>query len=615
MKKLDKLIIISFTGPFLLTFVIVVFILLTQYMLKYFDDFVGKGLGMDVFAELIFYFSINMTSNATPLAILLAALMTFGNLGEHFELTAIKGAGISLTRALLPLFFFAIALSVLSFLSNNYIVPRANLKAYSLLYDIKEKKPALDIQEGVFYGGIPKFKIKVNSKHSDGETIEDVIIYDHSNGQGNQDVIIANSGKMYTFDNERYLRLELFNGNRYSESQINGNRTVSDQEQFVRTNFDTTKMTFSLASFGLQRTKEEYFSSHRRMKTLEQLNESIDSMRREELTVKYDAFNSSNHFYQYHLRHDSLMPAALETEMAAIAARREAVYDSLEGYDSLRASYLPYDSLQHLAKRPSMKGVPHRSLTDTAIRRNISSFKDRKIALENVPPIDIPSDTEEVATTDVAATDVAATEVATTKTLDTGTSPVVESQDALTVAQVDTSLIRRVDEALSSTEYSSAVAKALTQSRTVKNALQINADKLQRLERESGKDVYEGNRKIAQACSCLIMFLIGAPLGAIIKKGGLGLPVLISICFFIAFYVISEISRKWAEELVINPYFAVWVPNLVLLPFGIVFLIQARLDTRLLESDFYQVLVGQIKNKIKMLRGKKTPEQKRVTVG
>ena len=608
MKKLDKLIIISFIGPFLLTFVIVVFILLTQYMLKYFDDFVGKGLGMDVFAELIFYFSINMTSNATPLAILLASLMTFGNLGEHFELTAIKGAGISLTRALLPLFFFAIILSVLSFLSNNYIVPRANLKAYSLLYDIKEKKPALDIQEGVFYGGIPKFKIKVNNKHADGETIEDVIIYDHSNGQGNQDVIIANSGKMYTFDNERYLRLELFNGNRYSESQINGNRTVSDKEQFVRTNFDTTKMTFSLASFGLQRTKEEYFSSHRRMKTLEQLNESIDSMKREELTVKYDAFNSSNHFYQYHLRHDSLMPTGLEAQMAAITARRAATYDSLEGYDSLRASYLPYDSLQHLAssaQRPSSKRMLHRSLADTAIKRSISEFNDRKITLEDAPLVNVPSDTEDVAPTDVTVAE----------TLDTAAPPVAEAEELPTVAPVDTILIHRVDEALSPTEYSSAVAKALTQSRTVKNALQINADKLQRLEGDIGKDVYEGNRKIAQACSCLIMFLIGAPLGAIIKKGGLGLPVLISICFFIAFYVVSEISRKWAEELVINPYLAVWVPNLVLLPFGIVFLIQARLDTRLLESDFYQVLVGQIKDKIKMLRGKKTPEQKRVTVG
>ncbi len=210
MKKLNKLIIKSVVGPFFLTFIIVVFILLTQYMLKYFDDFVGKDLGMNVFAELIFYFSINMTPVALPLAVLLSSLMTFGNLGEHFELTAIKGAGISLTRTLRPLFFFVLIISFIAFLSNNYVVPQANLKAYSLLYDIKQKKPALDIQEGVFYGGIPKFRIKVNKKHEDGETIEDVIIYDHTQGQGNKDIIIANSGRMYTFNQDRFLRLELF---------------------------------------------------------------------------------------------------------------------------------------------------------------------------------------------------------------------------------------------------------------------------------------------------------------------------------------------------------------------------------------------------------------------
>ena len=210
MKKIDKLVIKSFVGPFLLTFVVVVFILLTQYMLKYFDDFVGKGLGAEVFAELLFYFSINMTPVALPLAVLLSSLMTFGNLGEHFELTAIKGAGISLTRALRPLFFFVTLISIVAFLSNNFVVPKANLKAYSLLYDIKQKKPALDIQEGVFYGGIPNFKIKINKKFPDGETIKDVIIYDHSTGLGNRDVILADSGKMYTIKNDRYLMLELF---------------------------------------------------------------------------------------------------------------------------------------------------------------------------------------------------------------------------------------------------------------------------------------------------------------------------------------------------------------------------------------------------------------------
>lgn len=561
MKKLDKLILKSVAGPFLLTFITVVFILLTQYMLKYFDDFVGKGLGMDVFAELIFYFSINMTPMALPLAVLLSSLMTFGNLGEHFELTAIKGAGISLTRTLVPLFFFVLVLSVLAFLSNNYVVPRANLKAYSLLYDVKQKKPALDIQEGVFYGGIPKFRIKVNKKHDDGETIEEVIIYDHSQGQGNNEVIIANSGKMYTFDHDRYLRLELFDGNRYSEGAASGSRSPSGGGKFIRTNFDTTKMTFSLASFGLQRTKEEYFASHRRMQNMAQLAQAIDSMQREERTVRHAAFVGSNRFYRYHLRYDSLMPPALAASQLTIV-------------DAPAIDTLVTDSAANQLKGNGMF---------------TARFNDTVVAS---PPARIKIKDAE-----------AWREEAQTQTVVSRPKHIVDS--------VDTALLARVDQSITETERSGVVAKALSQSRTIKNELQINSQKLRRLKGEVNKSVYESGKKVTQAISCLIMFLIGAPLGAIIKKGGLGVPVLISVAFFIAFYVVGEMSRKWAEDLIMNPQLAVWFPNLVLLPFGIVFLIQARLDTRLLESDFYRVWIDRIAKRF-VLSEKPVPVKQKV---
>ena len=545
MKKLDKLILKSVVGPFLLTFVTVVFILLTQYMLKYFDDFVGKDLGMGVFAELIFYFSINMTPMALPLAVLLSSLMTFGNLGEHFELTAIKGAGISLTRTLVPLFFFVLFLSVLAFLSNNYVVPRANLKAYSLLYDVKQKKPALDIQEGVFYGGIPKFRIKVNKKLDDGETIEDVIIYDHSQGQGNNEVIIANSGKMYTFDQDRFLRLELFNGNRYSEGADSRNRSSSGGGKFVRTNFDTTKMTFSLASFGLQRTKEEYFASHRRMQNMAQLAQAIDSLQGEQRTVRHAAFMGSNRFYRYHLRYDSLMPPALA--ISELNVPRPSTTDTL-----LQDS---------AANQLRGQGMFSARLSDTIITSP-------------------PAKTRKIKDTETWRAEALAQEATLPR------KHIVE--------EVDTALLARVDQSIDAEERSGVIAKALSQSRTIKNELQINSQKLRRLKGEINKSVYESGKKVTQAVSCLIMFLIGAPLGAIIKRGGLGVPVLISVAFFIIFYVLGEMSRKWAEELVMNPQLAVWFPNLVLLPIGIVFLIQARLDTRLLETDFYRVWAERI---------------------
>ncbi|MEM6841132.1 MAG: LptF/LptG family permease [Bacteroidota bacterium] len=535
MKKIDKLIIKSFIGPFLLTFVVVVFILLTQYMLKYFDDFVGKGLGAEVFAELLFYFSINMTPVALPLAVLLSSLMTFGNLGEHFELTAIKGAGISLTRALRPLFVFVTFISVIAFFSNNFVVPKANLKAYSLLYDIKQKKPALDIQEGVFYGGIPNFKIKINKKFPDGETIKEVIIYDHSTGLGNRDVILADSGKMYTIQNDRYLMLELFKGNRYSESTklLASSRSGAGGEQFVRNNFDTTKMIFDLASFDLQRTKEEYFASHRRMQTMEQLTTSVDSMQYEKLAIKYDAFAGSTNFYNYHLRYDSLMPEGLEEQIVV----PEVGIDSVDSVENIRQ-------------------VGLLSTESSAIKAG-NLKRQRQQIQENV-------------------------------------NDIAHTKKKHLVAEVDTALIARAESEIAESEQVGIVSKALNQSRTIKNTLQINVQKLRRLESEIHKNTYESYKKVTQALSCLIMFLIGAPLGAIIKRGGLGVPVLISVCFFIAFYVVTEISRKWAEDLVISSELAVWLPNLVLLPFGIVFLIQARLDARLLESDFYRVLFDRL---------------------
>jgi len=545
MRKIDKLIIKSFVGPFLLTFVVVVFILLTQYMLKYFDDFVGKGLGAEVFAELLFYFSINMTPVALPLAVLLSSLMTFGNLGEHFELTAIKGAGISLTRALRPLFVLVSLISVVAFLSNNFVVPKANLKAYSLLYDIKQKKPALDIREGVFYGGIPNFKIKINQKFSDGETIKDVIIYDHSEGIGNRNVILADSGKMYTIQNDRYLMLELFKGNRYSETtkMLASSSPRGGNAQFVRNNFDTTKMIFDLASFDLQRTKEEYFASHRRMQTIEQLATSIDSMQYEKVAIKYDAFAGSTNFYNYHLRYDSLMPEGLE-ERIIVA---DVALDSADSVDNIQQGGLL-------------------SMESSAIKAS-KLKRQRQEIQESLEEVGVTNRKHEV-------------------------------------SKIDTSLLAQIEKEITESEQASIVSKALNQSRTIKNTLQINAQKLRRLESEIHKNTYESYKKITQALSCLIMFLIGAPLGAIIKRGGLGVPVLISVCFFIAFYVVTEMSRKWAEDLVMSSELAVWLPNMVLLPFGIIFLVQARLDARLLESDFYRVLIDRLVVQWKKVRQK-----------
>ena len=326
MKKLDKLILKSFFGPFFLTFLVVVFILLVQYMLKYFDDFVGKDLGFSVFAELIFYFSINMSQVALPLAILLSSLMTFGNLGEHFELTAIKSAGISLVRTLRPLFIAVLFLVVLAFMNNNFIVPEANINAYSLLYDIRQKKPSLDIREGQFYNGIPNYSIKVNQKFPDGVSMKDVIIYDHTREMGNNSVTVADSCRMYTILNDRYLVFELYDGNSYQESRQNEfNRTASfgGVNDLARNEFSQMKMVLSLASFDLNRTKQELFAGNRLMKDMGELAHDIDSMQGVVSEVRLNLLNNADGMYDYHLK--ERRQRKIDSIRAATSKEREAV--------------------------------------------------------------------------------------------------------------------------------------------------------------------------------------------------------------------------------------------------------------------------------------------------
>ena len=304
MKKIDKLILGSFLGPFFLTFFVVIFILLSQFMLKYLDEIVGKDLDTTVIVQLIFYFSVFMTPNAFPLAVLLSSLMTFGNLGEHFELTALKGSGISLIRVMVPIFAFTLLLTGAAYYSNNFIVPKANLKAFSLLYDVKQMKPSMELKEGTFYNGIEGYSIKVGEKDSDGKTLKDLVIYDHTARQGNVHVTMADSGLMYNILNDRYLVLEMFDGNTYMQEKNKRKTYVTESrpEPWIRNTFDSQKIIFSLASFDLKRTKEELFSSNRLMKNSVQLRTDVDSMRTEYTDKIEEVKEHSFKFFDYHLQ-------------------------------------------------------------------------------------------------------------------------------------------------------------------------------------------------------------------------------------------------------------------------------------------------------------------------
>ena len=577
MKKLDKLIFKSFIGPFFLTFCVVVFIFLLQFLLRHFDDIVGKGLSWDVYARLLGYFSINMTPVSFPLAVLLSSLMTYGNLGEHSEITALKGAGISLTRTLIPMFVFSIILTFIAYLSNNYFVPKANLKAYSLLYDIRQKAPALNIKEGVFYKEIPGYQIKVNKKFKDGKSLKDVIIYNHTRKSGNTDVTIADSGRMYTIMNERYLVMELYNGSNYSEQEKEIKQSRSrynrfEAQPFSRNQFTRSRFVFSMATFDLKRTKEELFAGHRYMKNTRELSQDIDSMQADIKLAIFEAFQNLKNKFNYHLDDmpipDELQPDRYGRKSADDTLKREMLKSrNLNSGKAVNFSNqsVELDTLKQMVRQGDTLRSKGASLSESEtikspVRAKFMPGSSRATLNRKTPQPEIAK------TTHISIKEYGA--------------------DSILNGKYE---IKRM------------MTTAVTNARFVKNHILVTSSKVNVKNEELLKSKLQRYKIFSQAFACMIMFLIGAPLGSIIKRGGLGFPVIVSIGFFIIFYVFMNMGEKWANEELITPFFGAWMANIILLPFGFFFLRQARLDARLFDTDFYDVIIDRIKTYLQKL--------------
>lgn len=476
-KKLDKLVLQAFYGPFIITLSVLVFIFLIQFLIMTFDQLIGKNLSIGVLGELIFCFSLNMVPNAMPLALLLSSLITFGTLGEHSELTAIKSAGISLPRIISPVLVVVILISCGMLWFNNTVLPWANLKAYSLLYDIKTKKATFSIKPGIFYYGLPGYAIKVNDVADDGVGIKKVIIYDHTDGMGNRKVTLADSGKMYTILNDRYLVLELFSGTNYSELIQQG--STGSGTEFSRNNFRKSKIVFSLSSFDLSRTNEGLFSTHHYMRNIPQLVKDVDSLQREEVR---STANFQNNFMTYYL------------------------------YQNRRLS------------------------TDTAFSKPAS-----------FPPIS---------------------------------------------SQMKATYEKQMAYALE--DRKTIIYIAANQARNIKSYTRNFNDHLLNVKRDTSAYSLQLHKKFNVPVACLVLFLIGASLGTIIKKGGLGVPVLVSIIFFIVFYILTIMGEKWVKELVVQPVYGMWAANVVLFFIGLYFLKEARRDASLFDLNLWQRIVNNL---------------------
>ncbi len=277
MKKLNKLIISNFFRTFLPTIVIVMFILLMQFIWLYVDELVGKGLEWQVIAELLFYWSASLIPQALPLAVLLASIMTFGNLGETYELVAAKAAGISIWKMFKPMYVAMLGISLFGVFVSNVLIPIANLKSRSLLYDVREKKPALAITEGVFYSGIQGITIRIGKKDKRTQEMYDIIIYDKRANNTHSTVISAKKGKMTLSNDGRFLFFTLYDGARYEEMETQ--RNYYNSFPHSSTYFSQEKIMFDLTVFNFSRTDEDLFKHNYEMLNVFQLQFFSDSLK------------------------------------------------------------------------------------------------------------------------------------------------------------------------------------------------------------------------------------------------------------------------------------------------------------------------------------------------
>ncbi len=465
----------SFLGPFVFTFFVALFVLLMQFLWKYLDDLVGKGLEWHIIARLMFYASSTFVPLALPLAILLSSLMTFGNMGENYELVAIKSAGISLRKAMKPLIFLSVFLSIGAFMFSNYILPVANLKFGSLLYDVRQKKLAFNLNEGIFNYGLDNFVIYIGKKDKDNKTIYNVKIYDHSARQGNTKVITAKKGIVELSPDQTKVIFTLFDGSRYSE--ITDQRNYRVTRPFEILHFQKFIRTFDLAQFQLSHTNEDLFKSHYSMQNIKQLNHSIDSL------------------------------------------------------SMLREKRLNYFKKKFLTQYPLL--VKTDTLTEKAKQKTVPDTT----VIDTIAPYYF-------------------------------TWPLLNNFDHDMQAQI--------------------IETAKRQARNTRDNIIFYKSEFSGREERIIRYEVVWHQKFTLSVACLIFFFIGAPLGAIIRKGGLGFPVVVSVLFFVLYYIISISGEKAAKTGEWNILLGMWMSTVVILPLGFFLTYKATTDAPLLDYESWK---------------------------
>ncbi len=430
-----------------------------QFLWKWVDELVGKGLDWHIVTELFFYASMSVVPLAIPMAVLLSSLMTFGNLAEHYELAALKSSGLSLMKIMRPLIVLVVGTTILAFLFSNYVLPYTNLKMYSTLFDIRQQKPALNIKEGIFYNEIEDYSIRIKKIAADKINLEDVMIYDHTEHMGNTTLTMAKKGQMFMTEDKRYLVISLQDGMSYKEYTNTAN--AAQRKPLIRAKFETQLLRLDLSGFQMQRTEEDLFKDNHQMLNGEQLLEYID-------TVK-----------------------------------DEIIRDKMMFYSSIQSAY----------------------------------FSRSKSYWQLADSLKIKSEGSDI-------------------------FPTFSKEEKLRVYD-----------------------NALNTARNCKASSEYKVNEIQAEEKSIVRFEVEFWKKYSLSFACLIMFFVGAPLGAIIRKGGLGLPVVFAVIFFILFWIVSITFEKLSLKNTLPPYIGMWMGCVVFIPIAFMLTKKATADASLFDVD------------------------------
>ncbi len=539
-----------------MTFMIATFVLLMQFLWVYVDDIAGKGLGMFIIIELISYKCAGLIPMALPLAILISSVMVLGNMAEHYELSSFKSAGVSLIRVMRPVIIFGIFSTVFSYFCSNYLIPVANLQFGSRMYDIQRQKPALRLDAGVFNDDFQGYAIHIKKKAPNGRNISGVLMYDHSEAsRGQLTEIIAEKGEMYSTEDGHYFIMNLKNGSQYVETRPAVGQRADKSFPFVRTTFSNWTKVFDLSEFSLSRTDTRLFETHRSMLSSGQLKEAIDSLG---LKILKREKAISNHVANYFviLPMDSTFLNFEDEEenplpITADSVRLVPVEDSAKVEVPQKINVPPVDpeTGKKVIQNPAERVV---EVSDT----NRLETTPQRYQKRNVPKKDITKQME--------------------ASLDS-----LESFESI----VQTFPIY---------EQKQLYAKAKSFARSIKSQAESAVRSLDRLKESKVKHIYELHTKYSMAMVCIIFVFIGAPMGAIVRKGGFGYPILVSIIFFMLFIVLTIFCRKIAETFVVPAALSAWIPCIVLFPIGLMLTIKAMNDSKMLNTDRYQVLFAKL---------------------